>query len=163
MHMRFTPLRRGVLIAACGALVLSTGERRPHAQAAADLVLINGSVLTVDGRDSVAQAAAITGGKITAVGTTDQIESSIGSATEVIDLRGRAVTPGLIDAHVHFTEADALFTVDLGDASIKTIAQARKRVAEYVGRLSSTPPARARPRPGCRSACSGCCAAMRDR
>lgn len=135
MHMRFTPLRRGVLIAACGALILSTGERRPHAQAAADLVLMNGSVLTVDGRDSVAQAVAITGGKITAVGTTDQIKSRIGSGTEVIDLRGRAVTPGLIDAHVHFTEADALFTVDLGDASIKTIAQAQKRVAEYVARL----------------------------
>ncbi len=135
MPIRVTPLLRGGLIAACCALALWTDERHPHAQAPADVVLINGSVLTVDARDSVAQAVAITGGKITAVGTTDQIKASIGSATEVIDLRGRAVTPGLIDAHVHFTEADALFTVDLGDASIKTIAEAQKRVADYVARL----------------------------
>ena len=135
MHLRFTPLRRGALIAACCAVVLWTGERHPYAQAPADLVLINGSVLTVDDRDSVAQAVAITGGRITAVGTTDQIKTRIGSVTEVIDLRGRAVTPGLIDSHVHFSEADALFTVDLGDASIKTIAEAQKRVADYVARL----------------------------
>lgn len=135
MQTRFTPLRRGVLIAACCALVLSTGKRSPHAQAAADLALINGSVITVDGRDSVAQAVAITGGKITAVGTTDQIKSSIGGATEVIDLRGRAVTPGLIDSHVHFSEADALFTVDLSDTAVKTISDVQGRVAAQVAKL----------------------------
>ncbi len=98
-------------------------------------VLINGSVITVDSTDSIAQAVAITGGKITAVGTTDQVKSRIGSATEVIDLRGRAVTPGLIDTHVHFSEADALFSVDLGDVSVKSIDDVRKRVAQHVTRL----------------------------
>src|SRR5262245_47943205 len=88
-----------------------------QAQALADLVLINGTVLTVDRADSVHQAVAIAGGKITAVGTSDQIKKLAGSTTEVIDLRGRTVTPGLIDTHVHFSEADALFTVDLGDAA----------------------------------------------
>lgn len=130
-----TLVRRGGLVAALCGLAFWIGERRPSAQDSADLVLINGPVLTVDSRDSVAQAVAITGGKITAVGTTDQIKARIGSATEVIDLRGRAVTPGLIDSHVHFSGADALFTVDLGDAAIKSIDDARKRVADFVARL----------------------------
>ena len=69
----------------------------PDAQMPADTVLINGRVLTVDRTDSVSEAVAITAGKITAVGTTAQIKAMAGANTEVIDLGGRAVTPGLID------------------------------------------------------------------
>jgi predicted amidohydrolase YtcJ len=104
-------------------------------QTPADIVLINGVVITVDRTDSLAQALAITGGTITAVGTTAQIKAMAGPNTEVIDLRGRAVTPGLIDSHVHFSAADALFTVDLGDAAVKSIDEAKKRVAAQVAKL----------------------------
>jgi imidazolonepropionase-like amidohydrolase len=71
-----------------------------------DTILVNGAVLTVDPRDSVAEAVAITGGRISAVGTTAQVKALAGPATQVVDLAGRAVTPGLIDSHVHFSEAD---------------------------------------------------------
>ena len=54
---------------------------RASAQTAADFVLRNGKVLTVDARDSVAQAVAIAGGKIVAVGTDEDLRSRIGSAT----------------------------------------------------------------------------------
>ena len=130
--MRFAGIKAG--LAMC-ALACWQGTETPRAQAPADLVLINGAVLTVDGQDSVAQAVAVAGGKIAAVGTTDRIKALAGSATEIIDLRGRAVTPGLIDTHVHFSAADALFTVDLGDAAVKSIADVKSRVAAHAARL----------------------------
>jgi predicted amidohydrolase YtcJ len=125
--------RLALLVCVCAAAILLTAP--PQAQAPADIVLINGAVLTVDRTDSVAEAVAITGGKIAAVDTTAQIKAMAGSNTEVIDLRGRAVTPGLIDSHVHFSAADALFTVDLGDAAVKSIADVKQRIAAQVAKL----------------------------
>lgn len=61
----------------------------------ADLVLINGKVITVDAKDSIAQAIAVKGDKIVKVGTTAQINTLIGPGTRVIDLRGKTVTPGI--------------------------------------------------------------------
>ena len=81
-------------------------------------MLFNGKILTVDARDSIAQAVAIAGGKIVAVGSTDAVQiAHRRRRPQVIDLRGRTVTPGLIDTHVHFSEVDALFTVDLSERS----------------------------------------------
>ena len=100
-----------------------------------DVVLVNGAVLTVDARDSVAEAVAITGGRITFVGTTAQVKALAGPSTQVIDLAGRAVTPGLIDSHVHFTEADKLFMVDLSDPAVKTMNDVLQRVAAQVKTL----------------------------
>lgn len=68
----------------------------------ADIVLLNGKVITVDPKNSIAQAVALKGNKIILVGETKEIESTIGKKTEVFDLKGKAVLPGLMDAHVHF-------------------------------------------------------------
>lgn len=68
---------------------------------AADLVLLNGKIITVDAADTIAQAVAVRDGRIQAVGTTDQMQALVGPATQTLDLGGRAVTPGLIDAHNH--------------------------------------------------------------
>lgn len=117
------------------ALAICATAVEPRSQTPADTVLINGVVLTVDRTDSIAQAVAITGGRITAVGTTADIKAMAGTHTEVIDLRGRAVTPGLIDSHVHFSAADSLFTVDLGDAAVTSIEEVKKRIVAHVARL----------------------------
>jgi predicted amidohydrolase YtcJ len=134
--MRF--LVAGILVMALpSGLALSEVEGAGGAQspARADVVLLNGRILTVDRHDTVAQAVAITAGKIAAVGTTAQIKAMAGDVTEIVDLRGRAVTPGLIDWHVHFSGADALFTVDLGDAAVTSIADVKRRVAAQVATL----------------------------
>ena len=69
--------------------------------APADLVLTGGAVYTVDAARSWAQAAAIRGGRIAAVGSDADMRPFVGPRTEVIGLRGRMVLPGFQDAHVH--------------------------------------------------------------
>lgn len=105
-----------------------------NAQAAgiADRILVNGNILTVDRRDSVQQAIAISGKHILAVGTTADIEKLAGPETEVIDLAGRTVTPGLLDAHAHFAQGglSRLRNINLGFPNVKNIPDIVALVAE---------------------------------
>jgi len=73
----------------------------PKGSEAADLVLYNGKILTVDGNFSIAQAVAIRGERFVAVGSNESVRAMAGSGTRQIDLRGRTVIPGLIDGHLH--------------------------------------------------------------
>ena len=65
------------------------------------LVMRNGYVYTVDGQDSVQQAVAVKDGKIVYVGSDKGAASYIGTQTQLIDLAGRMLMPGFIDAHMH--------------------------------------------------------------
>ncbi|WP_380282708.1 amidohydrolase [Kitasatospora purpeofusca] len=67
----------------------------------ADLVLVDGDVLTVDAGFRTAQALAVRDGVITAVGSTAAVLAHAGPATEVVNLRGRTVLPGINDSHLH--------------------------------------------------------------
>jgi predicted amidohydrolase YtcJ len=67
----------------------------------ADTVMRNGYVYTVDGQDSVQQAIAISGGKIVYVGNDAGVDGYIGKQTQLIDLAGRMLMPGFVDAHMH--------------------------------------------------------------
>ena len=92
----------GFLLAGCSGAHAATGTT------SADLVLINGRILTVDPNDSIAAAIAVKAGKITAVGSTADVRRLIGDATKVIDLNGRTATPGLIDTHIHMANVAQL-------------------------------------------------------
>jgi len=70
-------------------------------QNSADLVLRNGKIATVDETFSIHEAVAVQGGKIIFVGNNEEVEPFIGSRTQIIDLKGKLVLPGLIDAHGH--------------------------------------------------------------
>src|SRR5690349_20398417 len=76
------------------------------AQQPADMVLHNGKILTVDDSFSTAQAVAISGNKIAAVGSDADVMNLAGAGTKVIDLKGRTVIPGLIDTHRHIYETE---------------------------------------------------------
>jgi predicted amidohydrolase YtcJ len=80
----------------------------------ADLVLLNGRVVTVDDERPEAQAVAIVGDRIRAVGTNREIRRTIGDGTRIIDLEGRLAVPGFIDGHAHFTGmGEARINLDL--------------------------------------------------
>ena len=82
----------GVLLAAC----------QPGGTEYADLVLTGGRVVTVDDALPEAEALAVTGYTITAVGTNDEIAGWVGPSTEVVELDGRLVIPGFIEGHGHY-------------------------------------------------------------
>ncbi len=67
----------------------------------ADQVFINGTVYTVDEANPKVEAVAVKDGMILAVGTSAEIQAYVGEATEVIDLKGKTMTPGLIESHAH--------------------------------------------------------------
>jgi len=71
----------------------------------AEKIFVNGKIVTVDDRFTIAQALAVRGQRIMAVGENGEIEKLRGPATEVIDLNGRTVIPGLIDNHSHWIRA----------------------------------------------------------
>lgn len=68
----------------------------------ADLVILNGKIYTVDKANTVAEAVAVGENTILAVGSSNEIKSFIGEDSEVIDLGGKLLTPGLIEGHGHF-------------------------------------------------------------
>lgn len=83
----------------------------------ADLVLINGNVVTMDDSKMYAEAVAIKENKILFVGSNDEIENLIGDSTEVIDLNGKFVIPGFIESHAHLIGlGESLINIDLRNA-----------------------------------------------
>ena len=99
-------------ISSCSALFLGLAPFLPAlgqsvwgTAEAADLILFNGKVVTMNQKLETAQAVAIQGDKIIAVGTDEQILAKAEAKTEKIDLRGKAVIPGLTESHSHITGA----------------------------------------------------------
>src|SRR5882757_9891174 len=81
----------------------------------ADLILLHGKIHNEDANRSVAQALAIRGNKIVAVGTDQVVNALKGPNTQTIDLAGRVVLPGIIDAHIHPAES----AQDFGKCSLE--------------------------------------------
>jgi predicted amidohydrolase YtcJ len=88
-----------VAVLAVFAAFLAFGAQQPAA--APDTILVNGHVITVDARFSIAEAVAISGGRFSAVGTNAAIRRLAGPKTTTIDLHGQTVIPGLADGHLH--------------------------------------------------------------
>jgi len=101
---------------------------------AADTVLVNGKVITVDAADTIAQAVAVKDGLIQAVGSDEAIRALVGEETKVIDLGGKAMTPGLIDPHNHLQILGLLqgFYVPLMPPEVRTMDDMRAKLTEVI-------------------------------
>lgn len=101
-----------------------------QAKQTVSLLLVHGKIFTADANFSIAEAVALDGERIIAVGTTKDLKAKYTAAKE-IDLQGRLVTPGFNDAHVHFLRgALSLLNVGLNDA--KTLEEAKAKIAAKV-------------------------------
>ena len=117
-------------MAAAGSPAQAQGARaRTPATRPADLILKNANVITIDARSSIAQAIAIAGDKILAVGPDAAMAAHTAPATRVLDLKKRTVTPGLIDGHAHM-DREALRNVFPALGKVRSIKDIQDRIAE---------------------------------
>lgn len=104
--MKWKPLLLVLLVLGAGlSILVKIAIRAP--QPPAHQVFINGDILTMDAENRVVQALAVRQDVIEAVGSTEQIMALVDEETEVVDLRGRTLLPGFIDAHGHFPGSGA--------------------------------------------------------
>jgi hypothetical protein len=106
---------------------------KPSDACEADLVLLNGKIITVDADFSAAQAVAVKGGRVQAVGSTEEIRRLAGKGTEVVDLKGKTVMPGLYDSHLHVVgTGTALQMINCRTPPMMGIENMKRAVAEKV-------------------------------
>jgi len=97
----------------------------------ADLVVHHAKVVTVDSQFRIAEAFAVRGERIVAVGSDDEVMKLVGPKTQVLDLKGRTVLPGLMDSHTHPTGA-AMYEFDHPIPEMETIADVLKYIEQRV-------------------------------
>ncbi|MDB5320251.1 MAG: nfdA 3 [Phycisphaerales bacterium] len=127
-------MRRGVWGVFFGLLLVAGTNAAGAVEAAAALILHNGRIVTVDIAFSIVQAVAVREGRIVVVGSNDAALALKGAGTEVIDLKGRTMIPGLIDSHVHPAAAMTEFDHALPEMeSVEDILDYVKKRAAVVG------------------------------
>ncbi|MBA2502676.1 MAG: amidohydrolase [Pyrinomonadaceae bacterium] len=126
-------LRTFIVFALVSAFLLPSFDSRAATQRRASLLLVNGKIFTADPEGTIAQAVAIDNNRIVAVGTNAEVTRNY-RATRTIDLKGRLVTPGFNDAHIHFASGGlSLLRVDLNGA--QSLDEALRRIAQRAREL----------------------------
>ena len=105
-------MKRTIVTCLVSLVLIGCGQSQPPGPVA-DLLIINGDVVTVDDERPSAEAVAIAGDRILAVGSNDDMAVYRGEATEVVDVAGQMVIPGFIEGHGHYTSfGGALMILD---------------------------------------------------
>ena len=96
-----------------------------------DLLFVNGTVRTLDDADGTAQALALRGGRILALGDEAEVRGHVAAAAEIVDLHGACLLPGFHDSHLHLTQ-HGLELSQIHLADVASVGEALERVAEEV-------------------------------
>jgi predicted amidohydrolase YtcJ len=116
---------------------MNKGRFIPH-QGMADLIFINGKIITVDSNFFIAQAVAVKGDRILAVGADEDVKTYIDAKTEVIDLKSKTMLPGINDTHCHISDwalSRPPLMLDIRFPVVKSIADIVMMVAEKAGKV----------------------------
>jgi predicted amidohydrolase YtcJ len=133
---RLALLAAVAIISLAGAGCAQTGAR-PEIVRYADMILVNGKVITVDKSFSIQEAVAIRDGKILDVGPASSIRTLAGAQTKVIDLQGRAVIPGLMDSHIHFLRAGFTWRREVRLDQAHSVQEILSLIEKRAGRISA--------------------------
>jgi len=127
-------MKKIALIITLAAICLNSSIVTFAQNGAADLVVTNANIRTMDAKRTVARALAVVGRKIRVVGSEADVKPWIGPKTKVIDAGGNTIIPGFNDAHVHFMETgQQLSSVDLRSA--QTPEEFVKRIKDFAAKL----------------------------
>lgn len=96
----------------------------------ASIVLHNGKIVSMDDKNTIHQALAVREGRIVATGTSGQVKSLIGPKTQVINLQGKTVIPGLIDSHMHAIRAALSYSTEVHWIGLSSIEEALERLRQ---------------------------------
>ncbi|HXP17951.1 MAG TPA: amidohydrolase [Terriglobales bacterium] len=119
-----------LMVMLAGFSVLAGIARGESPSPAADTVIVNARIFTVNARQPWAEALAIHGDRILAVGSAQEIAAYRATSARVIDAGGRLILPGFTDCHVHFLDGSlSLERVDLAEA--KTVTEIQERVKDF--------------------------------
>lgn len=131
-------LRSGVAAASLAALIPQKGQAQANAPEQTTTIFTNGNVLTVDDVFSEAEAMAVRGNRILAVGADHEVRAAAGADATIIDLEGKTVLPGFIDAHTHVVSGSVVDSIMdyVGMARFETAAEVLEHIAN---RAAQTP------------------------
>jgi hypothetical protein len=128
-------LHRGAF-AALLATVAAGAQAQQNTSAAAEAIWFNGPIVTVDDARPSAEAVAVAGGRILAVGTKDEVMKRKGPATRMVDLQGRTLVPGFIDGHGHVSmvgfQALSANMLPPPDGANASVADVQKTLREFM-------------------------------
>jgi len=122
-----------LLILAFLALRVGAAAQAP---AVADMALVNGKIVTLDPKNPAAEAVAVKDGRILAAGSAAEIRRYIGPGTQVLDVKGKLVIPGLIDAHLHFASGGR----SLASLTFRGVSSVDKVQEMVAARIRELPP-----------------------